>query len=255
MRFYVAPLIHNYIADDENPDLKDYRGYVDWLFGVGSKGGLDFWATLRKGSAATYGSVELNAVLSAVEAERRRSHRLADAAVLRRLRRKPARLPAQAGFAVAARDRGRVVRRRPGKDAWQAVRTAHSCALPASQLSRILDCPRPRFTWLRCCLPSRRRSFDARVGLVARRIFGSMRACVDHFAEALERIALVVLLRAKALRADDDDVVVGEPPARQRAQSRAHAFGQRRPGFQIATQLYGARDLVDVLTAGAAGSG
>ena len=30
---------------------KDYRGYVDWLFGVGSKGGLDFWATLRKGDA------------------------------------------------------------------------------------------------------------------------------------------------------------------------------------------------------------
>ena len=32
------PLIHNYIADDENPDLKDYRGYVDWLFGVGQQG-------------------------------------------------------------------------------------------------------------------------------------------------------------------------------------------------------------------------
>src|SRR5699024_2688125 len=38
LRFYVAPLIHNYIADDENPDLKHYRGYVDWLVGFGSKG-------------------------------------------------------------------------------------------------------------------------------------------------------------------------------------------------------------------------
>ncbi len=60
LRFYVAPLIHNYIADDENPDLKDYRGYIDWLLGFGSKGGLDFWATLRKGQRSTFGSAELN---------------------------------------------------------------------------------------------------------------------------------------------------------------------------------------------------
>jgi phospholipase A1/A2 len=61
LRFYVAPLIHNYIADNENPDLKNYRGYVDWLLGFGSKGGLDFWATLRKGTRSDFGSVELNA--------------------------------------------------------------------------------------------------------------------------------------------------------------------------------------------------
>jgi phospholipase A1/A2 len=60
-RFYVAPLIHNYIAESDNPDLKEYRGYVDWLVGVGSKGGLDFWATLRKGTRSDYGSIELNA--------------------------------------------------------------------------------------------------------------------------------------------------------------------------------------------------
>lgn len=60
LRLYAAPLIHNYIADDDNPDLKDYRGYVDWLIGFGSKGGLDFWATLRKGTRSTYGSAELN---------------------------------------------------------------------------------------------------------------------------------------------------------------------------------------------------
>jgi phospholipase A1/A2 len=61
LRAYLAPLIHNYIADDDNPDLKDYRGYVDWLFGIGSKGGLDFWATLRKGRRSDYGSIELSA--------------------------------------------------------------------------------------------------------------------------------------------------------------------------------------------------
>lgn len=59
-RAYLAPLIHNYIADGENPDIDDYRGYVDWAAGVGSKGGLDFSATLRKGTRSTYGSMELD---------------------------------------------------------------------------------------------------------------------------------------------------------------------------------------------------
>lgn len=61
LRFYAAPLIHNYRADGDNPDLKDYRGYVDWVLGFGSKGGLDFWTTLRKGTRGNYGSAELNA--------------------------------------------------------------------------------------------------------------------------------------------------------------------------------------------------
>ncbi len=61
LRAYVAPLVHNYIADDDNPQLADYRGYVDWLFGAGSKGGLDFWAVVRKGARSDYGSIELNA--------------------------------------------------------------------------------------------------------------------------------------------------------------------------------------------------
>ncbi|MET0499332.1 MAG: phospholipase A [Steroidobacteraceae bacterium] len=60
LRAYLAPLIHNYIAADENRDIADYRGYVDWMMGVGSKGGLDFWATLRKGKRSDFGSVELN---------------------------------------------------------------------------------------------------------------------------------------------------------------------------------------------------
>jgi outer membrane phospholipase A len=61
LRAYFAPLIHNYIAASDNPDIEDYRGYVDWLFGVGSKGGLDFWGVLRKGTRSDFGSIELNA--------------------------------------------------------------------------------------------------------------------------------------------------------------------------------------------------
>lgn len=60
-RVYAAPLIHNYLSDDENPTIGRYRGYVDWLFGAGSKGGLDFTATLRKGTRSDFGSMELSA--------------------------------------------------------------------------------------------------------------------------------------------------------------------------------------------------
>src|SRR4029434_7746604 len=37
-------------------------------------------------------------------------------------------------------------------------------------------------------------------------------------------------------------------------QSLAHALGQGRPGFEVAAQLHGARDLVDVLAARSAGA-
>lgn len=60
LRFYFGPLIHNYVAASDNPDIAHYRGYVDWLVGAGSKGGVDFWATLRKGTRSDYGSAELN---------------------------------------------------------------------------------------------------------------------------------------------------------------------------------------------------
>ena len=61
LRAYFAPLIHNYIAASDNPDIADYRGNVDWLAGAGSKGGLDFWGVLRKGTRSDFGSIELNA--------------------------------------------------------------------------------------------------------------------------------------------------------------------------------------------------
>lgn len=60
LRFFAAPLIHNYVSKKENADIADYRGYVDWIFGFGAKGGLDFWTTLRKGERSNYGSIELN---------------------------------------------------------------------------------------------------------------------------------------------------------------------------------------------------
>ena len=60
-RMYFAPLVHNYIAESDNPDIEDYRGHVDWLLGAGSKGGLDLWGVLRKGTRSDYGSIELNA--------------------------------------------------------------------------------------------------------------------------------------------------------------------------------------------------
>jgi phospholipase A1 len=61
LRAYFAPLVHNYIAASDNPDIDDYRGNVDWLAGIGSKGGLDFWGVLRKGTRSDFGSIELNA--------------------------------------------------------------------------------------------------------------------------------------------------------------------------------------------------
>ena len=57
---YVAPLVYEYLDRSDNPDIVDYRGHVDFLVGYGSKGGLNFWATLRKGKRSDFGSAELN---------------------------------------------------------------------------------------------------------------------------------------------------------------------------------------------------
>jgi len=59
-RLYVAPLFYHYMDRDENHDIVDYRGHVDLLVGFGRKSGWDIWATLRKGTASDYGSLELN---------------------------------------------------------------------------------------------------------------------------------------------------------------------------------------------------
>ncbi len=57
---YVAPLVYEYLDRSDNPDIVDYRGQVDLLVGYGSKGGLNFWTTLRKGQRSDFGSAELN---------------------------------------------------------------------------------------------------------------------------------------------------------------------------------------------------
>lgn len=59
-RLYVAPMLSHYLDRDENRDIIDYRGHVDLLVGFGRKSGWDMWATLRKGTASDYGSLELN---------------------------------------------------------------------------------------------------------------------------------------------------------------------------------------------------
>ncbi len=151
LRAYFAPLIHNYIAESDNPDIEDYRGYVDWLFGVGSKGGLDFWAVLRKGTRSDYRQHRAQCVVSAVQAERRRSDRLAAAAVLQRLRREPARLQPQARIAVAARDRHRVVTHATGATRLASIEIL-DCAACALDL-----------TALRVCVPAAAASMRASV--------------------------------------------------------------------------------------------
>jgi phospholipase A1 len=61
LRAYISPLVHNYVAANENEDLAHYRGYVDWQLGIGSEGGLDLSTTLRKGTRSDYGSIEVTA--------------------------------------------------------------------------------------------------------------------------------------------------------------------------------------------------
>ncbi len=57
LRRAADPQLHRNL---DNPDIADYRGYVDWMLGFGAKGGLDFWTTLRKGTRSDSGSAELN---------------------------------------------------------------------------------------------------------------------------------------------------------------------------------------------------
>lgn len=60
--FFVSPMIYVYLDKADNPDIQDYRGYADLLFGV-SKNGWRLNTTLRKGAKGHYGSVEINAIL------------------------------------------------------------------------------------------------------------------------------------------------------------------------------------------------
>ncbi len=57
---YLGPMVYSYLDRSDNPDIANYRGHVDFLAGYGSKGGLNFWTTLRKGNTSDYGSAEFN---------------------------------------------------------------------------------------------------------------------------------------------------------------------------------------------------
>src|SRR5688572_5222917 len=69
--------------------------------------------------------------------------------------------------------------------------------------------------------------------------------------QSLERGGLVLLLAAELLRFDDDDAVGGDAVIAQREQPLAGGRRQRARARGVEAQLHGARDLVDVLAAGA----
>lgn len=62
LRFHVSPMIYGYIEKEDNPDIPRYRGYVDLLLGV-EKNGWRLNTTLRKGTAGSRGSIQVDAVL------------------------------------------------------------------------------------------------------------------------------------------------------------------------------------------------
>ena len=57
----VSPKIYDYFEKQENPDIGEYRGYVDFLLKIGEKDGLQLASTLRKGTLADAYSVQLDA--------------------------------------------------------------------------------------------------------------------------------------------------------------------------------------------------
>ncbi|MDE1184114.1 phospholipase A [Paraburkholderia sp.] len=56
--FVVSPKIYYYLGKSSNPDIADYRGYVDLLVKYGSPDGWQLATTLRKGNKHWYGSVD-----------------------------------------------------------------------------------------------------------------------------------------------------------------------------------------------------
>ncbi len=54
----VSPKIYYYLSKADNPDIADYRGYVDLLVKYGSADGMQLATTLRKGTKHWYGSVD-----------------------------------------------------------------------------------------------------------------------------------------------------------------------------------------------------
>jgi outer membrane phospholipase A len=57
----VSPKIYDYLDKEQNPDISEYRGYVDLLVKTGETDGLQLATTLRKGTRAEAYSVQLDA--------------------------------------------------------------------------------------------------------------------------------------------------------------------------------------------------
>jgi len=55
-----SPKIYNYLDKQENPDIAEYRGYVDLLVKIGETDGLQFASTLRKGTRSEAYSFQLD---------------------------------------------------------------------------------------------------------------------------------------------------------------------------------------------------
>ncbi len=61
LQFTVAPKVYYYLgALSDNPDLPDYRGYVDLEIALTDPTGWKFATTLRKGTEASYGSIQVD---------------------------------------------------------------------------------------------------------------------------------------------------------------------------------------------------
>ncbi|VVD59444.1 phospholipase [Pandoraea aquatica] len=55
----VAPKLYAYVEKKDNPDIQNYRGYMDLLVLWGKPNGWQIGATLRKGMKRNYGSVDV----------------------------------------------------------------------------------------------------------------------------------------------------------------------------------------------------
>lgn len=62
VRLAVSPKIYGYLEKSDNPDIADYRGYADLQIGLLSDD-WRFTAVVRKGTAGTKGSIQVDAVL------------------------------------------------------------------------------------------------------------------------------------------------------------------------------------------------
>src|SRR5262249_37757659 len=72
----------------------------------------------------------------------------------------------------------------------------------------------------------------------------------DQIDKTLAGVLAVALLGAVALGVDHDHAVAGEAFAGQALEPRAHVVGKARRAADVEAKLHGARELVDVLSAG-----